>query len=70
MGRYAKSHNRFLVIRNISITAIPPITIPKVVTPNRIGGRVAATNSGSACRPLFELMLYPKESAYPGYDLL
>ena len=70
MGMYAKSHNRFFVTRNISITAIPPSTMPNVVTPNRIGGRVAATNSGSACRPLLALMLYPEESAYPGHNLL
>ena len=44
--------------------------MPEVVTPKRIGGRVAATKSGSACRPLFALMLYPEQSAYPGHDLL
>ena len=52
------------------MTAILPNTMPAVVTPNRIGGRVAATNNGSVCKPLLALMVNPEQSAYPGHNLL
>lgn len=71
MGMYANNHKRFRVTRNISTTVIAPITIPGHVTPHRIGGRVAATNNGSAVTPLFLLATsHPEQAAHPSDDLL
>ena len=52
IGKAISSVSRFLVSRNISIVNTRLKRSAENVTPQRIGGRVTATNSGSAVSPV------------------
>jgi len=52
------------------MTSMAPMTVPCQVTPQRIGGRVTATKSGSAVTPWFlEVTLDPGQATYPADNL-
>jgi hypothetical protein len=51
MGAASSSVRRFLVSRKISMVTTPFMRSAEYVTPQRIGGRVAPTNSASAVSP-------------------
>jgi hypothetical protein len=51
MGMAISSVNRFFVRRKVSIVKIMLKRSAENVTPQRIGGRVTATNNGSETNP-------------------